>query len=276
MAASPGPSTPDSRHRARYRPELADPRPPGEGSTIDHGTRDSHALTLSEQLLLVCWDAERGKVSSHCAATLAPGLGGAAVVDALAAEVIAIEDGQVHLLAASSDPLLEDLVEEAGRDRRRPLTVEKLVPRIGTARRQTLVRDRLVERGVLHHEEQRILGIFPSTRHPVADVALYHQLREGVRDLVTERRDPADAEPSLVMLAALSGTVGAINLLVSDRRERRSAKARADAFAEGHGVTTEVSTAIAEAHTAMVAAMAAVTAATTAAAASSSSSSSSC
>jgi hypothetical protein len=127
------------------------------------------------------------------------------------------------------------------------MTIEKLVPRIGTGRLQQQVRDRLLWRGALRAEQCRILGIFPSTSHPVADRATQEAIRTSVHDLATGRRDPATAHPDEVMLTAMAGPAEALSLVIPDRRARREAKKRAEDLANGQGIPPAVSKAIAEA-----------------------------
>lgn len=208
---------------------------------------------------------------------LSSGLGGAAVVDALLGGLITIDDGAVTATGASTDdPLLQHVLDELSKQRERSRTVDKLVPRVGTDRFFRLVRARLVERQRLRSESRRVLGIFPVTRYPLVDHAEQAELRGRVRELVTGDRNPEDAEVADRMLASLAGSIDALKLLISERKERKAAEERAEAFGQGHGIPSTVGDAVAEAQLAIVAAMAAVTAASTAASSSSASSSGSC
>lgn len=227
------------------------------------------ARLLAEELLLLCWNDQKGAVDRRCSSTLTPGIGGALVIDALLAGALAVDNKRVRGTGTHVDePLLAEVVAEADRRRRTP-TVKKLVGRVGTPARTKRVRDRLVTSGVLRAERRRVLGLFPVTRFPAADPSTVAAVRTPVRFLLTGQRDPGDAETREVVLAGLTKPTNAVDLLV-ERSQRKHARQRAESFGEGYGVPDAVGQAIKDAQ---AAAMAAVTAAVSASSAASSSSS---
>ncbi|MEX0659863.1 MAG: GPP34 family phosphoprotein [Egibacteraceae bacterium] len=215
---------------------------------------------LAEDLLLLCWNDEKGGLHQRCSTTVGPGIGGALVIDAVLAGALVIADGRVQVTGTDpGDLMLTEVVAAAGR--RRPPGVARLVQEVGTPSRYKAIRDRLVEQGVLRADRRRVLGLVPSTRFPPADPATTEVVRERVRALLTGRAEPADAEPRAMMLASLAVPTGAIDLLVA-RGERTRARRRAEAFSNPHAALG-IGQAVQEAQiTAMAAVAAAVTAGT--------------
>ena len=212
---------------------------------------------LAEDLLLLCWDDDKARSSSDCSPGLDAGVAAALVIDALMAGSIEVgADGRVRPgSAAADDPLVAEVVEEAGRRRRHP-KVHKLVEGLSSGQRSVAVRDRLVESGMLRAERRRLLGLVPVTRYPVADPAAVATVRQQVRALLVGEREPADGDLRWTALAGLAKPTKALERLV-DRRQRKAARQRADAFAVGHGVPEVVSETFQQAQAAAVAAVAA-------------------
>lgn len=230
--------------------------------------------SIAERLALLCWDANRGKVTSACGQGILHGIGGALLVDALLAGLLEIDDDRVTATGrTTADPLLGSVVAEI-QDARKPPKIDKLVSSLASTDSLDAVRDRLLEQGLLEVVEDRVLGIFPRTRHPAVDPAPIEAVRAAVRDLLTGADDPEQAEPANVMVAAFTEPIGAVPLLIEDRSERKAATERAEAFANGHGIPTAVAHVAAEAQAALIAAASAAAVAATAASASSSSSAS--
>jgi len=188
---------------------------------------------IAEDLLLLCWDDDKGRVSRRCEQALPAGVGGALVVQALLGEALVLEYARVRPgTAQPEDPLLADVVDDVAR-RRRPPRLRKVVQRQATSRRWHAVRDRLVDDGVLAPRRQRLLGLIPVTRHALTD--------------------PTRAE-------SVRATGRALPLLV-ERQQLKQAKERAEDLNAGHGVPEAVGRVITEAQAAAIAAIAGAAAA---------------
>lgn len=217
---------------------------------------------LAEDLLLLCWNDEKGGLHQRCSTTVGPGVGGALVIDAVFAGALVIADDRVQVTGTDpGDPMLTEVVAAAAR--RRPPGVTRLVQEVGTPSRYKAVRDRLVDEGVLCADRRRRLGIVPSIRFPPADLATTEALRGRVRALLTGRVVPADAELRDVVLAGLAAPAGAIDVLV-DRGERTQARRRAEAFSNPHAGAPGIGHAVQEAQIAAITGVAAAMTAGTA------------
>lgn len=214
---------------------------------------------LAGDLVVLAWDHDRGKPSWRVSSTLQTGVGGALLLDAVLDGVVSVEDGRVVVTGTPQDPLLGEVTRVADAYRRPP-KVQSLVQRLGTGARQRAVVDRLVAEGVLRREQDRVLGLFPVTRHPLADPAVAADLRGQVVALLTGASAPEERDDRLVMLAALAGATSLVDELV-DRGDRRAARKRAKEFSEGDGISPAVRDAIESAQAATIAAITAAGAA---------------
>ncbi len=210
---------------------------------------------LASDLTVLAWDDTAGKPAWRGASTLRTGIAGALLLDAVLTEAVQVDDGRVVVTGRADEPLLQEVVDIVAAYRRPP-KVSSAVQRLATGKRQRAVVDRLLTEGVLRSEQQRVLGIFPVTRHPMVATEAAAQLRTQVTELLTGRSDADLVDDRLVMLAALAGSSSLVDGLV-DRGERREAKRRAKRFGEGDGISPAVREAIQAAQAATVAVIAA-------------------
>ncbi|MFO8076060.1 MAG: GOLPH3/VPS74 family protein [Actinomycetota bacterium] len=224
-------------------------------------------LTVAEELLLLCWDDERGKraVGGQFDQLLA----GALLIDLTLEGLIEVVDGKVEpaVGASPTGPMRAALLDRIRADAK-PRKISRWMQRWAGDKevRQAPV-DRLVDRGVLRVEERRVLRLFHVTRHPLADPARATEVRQRIGGVLTDDRPAAPRDAALAGLVATAGS-GAVGRLV-ERSQRRAALKRGRQLAK-EGVVGEVGEAVAQAQ---AAAMTAVTAAAAASAASSASSS---
>lgn len=193
------------------------------------------ARLVAEDVLLLCWDDERGRPHRRCSTTLRAGVGGALVIDGLrTGSLAAVGDRVAPTGRDPADPLLAHVVDQAVWSPRAP-TVDALVRTVATPRVTEAVRDRLVARGVLRIERRRRCGVVPLVRFPLADRSAAAEPREAVRALLTGRREPRQAASRAVLLAGLAGSAGAVDLLV-DPSQRVLARRRAAGLRAGRAV----------------------------------------
>lgn len=180
------------------------------------GSERLNDVLIAEDLLLLLTDDRSGKllVPSNQADIA---LGGALLIElALARRVeVAAEDGVVRkgrLLVrdagATSDSLLDEALDRiAAKQGKKPKDV---VPALGKAVRARL-HARLAERGLLHEQTAKILGIFPSHRWPSSDSAHEDSVRVV---LAAALRVGGTDDPRLATLVALLHALNAVGKVV--------------------------------------------------------------
>jgi len=218
---------------------------------------------LAEDLLLLLLDDERGTPPSGV--QLPVPLGGALLAElAMAGEVevepaasrwrrstVAVTDG------AHEDPVLADALAVIAE---KPRNAQDLVSRLGKDLPDRL-RERLAERGLLERREGKVLGLFPRTTWPAADVEHERQVRERLTAVLVQGLTP---DPRTAALAGLLAAVDQVHKVV-DRGEvpAKEVKKRAKELSEGDWATKAVRDAIAAAMAATTAAITASTVAVT-------------
>lgn len=219
---------------------------------------------LAEELLLLLLDDERGTLTASAAADA--GIGGALLTELAVSGMVDVQGGggwfsrttvRVAGGAAPADPLLTRAAEVVAE---KPRTAQSLVGRLGKDARGPLL-DRLVRRGLLHRDEDRVLGIFPRTRWPAADTRHEEQVRAELARAIAQGRPD---ERSGALLALLSAMDAAHKVLTVPGLTAREIRARARAAAQGEWAAQAVRDAVAAAQAATIGAVTAATAATSA------------
>jgi hypothetical protein len=194
---------------------------------------------LAEDLLLLCWDDSRGRPGGTQQRSLAAGLCGALLFDAVGAGVVVVEGRRVRPTGSpAGDPLLAALVAEVGAGRRPP-QLRSVFEGEAASGLPTAAMQRLAERGVFRLETRRILGIFPSPRFWVDQADEVDAVRGAVTAVLTGQHHPAGVAGRTLLLAALARPTRAIALLVP-RPQRRGARRVAAALGRGDGLPSAV------------------------------------
>ncbi|MFC5381624.1 GOLPH3/VPS74 family protein [Aquipuribacter nitratireducens] len=193
-------------------------------------------LTIADDLLLLVLDDESGR-SSLDGSTLDAAVGGGLLLELALAERVDVEESgrllrqklvRVVDAAPFDDPVLDSAL---GTVAERSRTPQDLVSRLGKELRPRLL-DRLVERGILRREENRVLGLFPQTRWPAEDSEHEDAVRQRLRDvLVTGLASDERTSALVALLRALDRAHTVLPDL--DREQRRTARSRAKAVADG-------------------------------------------
>ena len=219
-------------------------------------------VNLPESLMLLATDDESGRISSQMRQA-DYGAAGAVLLELLFSGRIATTDGKIELLsnAATGDPVLDNAVFLIGESEKRH-DAKHWVRKIADAGVKDQLLDQLTGRDILRHVPQRLLWVIPDDRYLVENPQPEEDIRATLRAVVLEGRDPDARSAALISLLKATDLTGA----VFSKEERKSAKSRIDAIANGDLMSDAVSRVIKDMEAALVAAIIATTAASTAAA----------
>ncbi len=215
---------------------------------------------IAEDLLLLLLDDEKGTMPA--ATQHQPLLGGALLIElALAGHV---EVGPKHRLwrtvpvlvspgAAPADPELSSALALVAEKQR---NAQDLVGRLGKGARDRLL-ERLAGRGLLERREGKVLGLFPHTTWPAADLQHERQLRQRLDGVLVSGLEP---DPRTAALVALLQAVGQAHRQV-DRGglSAGEVRRRAKQVSEGAWAADAVKDAVQASQAAMTAAVVAAT-----------------
>ncbi|NLF03893.1 MAG: GPP34 family phosphoprotein [Actinomycetales bacterium] len=221
-------------------------------------------MLLVEDVLLLLTDDATGKAAVD-SSTLDLALAGAVLLELAAqgrADVAGpgeqVKAGRVVVRDASplGDPLLDAAIASiANSSPRKPDSMLGVLKK-GLAAE---VRHRLVTRGILRHEEGRILGIFPTNRWPAEDSNHEDMVRRALHDVLVTGRTATPTEAGIVAILLAVDKVHAV--VVDTALSRRDLKARAKAIAEGGFASEAVRKAIEAINAAVMTSIMAATAA---------------
>ncbi|MFI1417586.1 GPP34 family phosphoprotein [Streptomyces sp. NPDC020731] len=161
-------------------------------------------LSLPARLCLLAWDADPSRQASAVRA---------GALAELARQGLLIDDDGIatprDLDSRTGDPVLDGLLE---------LVSESCPHRwrvwVTLRARYTLdaVREQLVAEGVLRAEKHRVLGVFPSVEHVLADAGRVRTLRRQARQILDGPTPPEDA-PEQDVTAVVLGAAAGLNTL---------------------------------------------------------------
>lgn len=140
--------------------------------------------------------------------TLDTGLAGAVLADLALRGAVSLQDGVVTVVngAATGDPVLDGVVGSiaaAGAPRK----AKWWVSRLGKRQLRDDVFAGLVELGVISIEQGKVLGLFPTTKHPERDGAPEALLRSGIADVLAGRAGPTPFSAAVIGLLDATNTL---------------------------------------------------------------------
>lgn len=195
-------------------------------------------MLIAEDLLLLLTDDATGKpVVDTNRLTLA--LTGAVLVELTLAGRIAVTDGGAwgsgpRVTVVSDAHLCDSVLDAALRkiaSKSQPVTAQKVLSTLSYGLVKEL-RQRLVDRGILRAEEDRVLGVFPTRVWPAADARHEAQLRSALWEVVVVGRPPTDREITLVAL--LDAVDQVPKQFANDGMTARQLRERAKALSAGN------------------------------------------
>lgn len=212
-------------------------------------------MLLAEDLLLLLTDdaSGRGVVDSQKTDL---GLAGAVLLELAERGRVEVSGagGPVRagrLLVRDGAPTGDAVLDEALRriQAKGPKKPKDLLRGLAKGLRAELL-GRLVDRGVLRRQEQRLLGLIPRQAHPTRDAGPEAASRRALHDVLVAGRPPVPREAALVsLLSALDATGKVLGLSGAEKRDaRRRAKEVAGSEFAGeavHKAVQEVQAAVA-------------------------------
>ncbi len=219
-------------------------------------------MTTAEDFLLLMTDPHTGKATIGSTET-DPVFGGAFLFDLVAAGRLALEGtGRKARVVVALDAPLDDPVLQAAFERVRARgrqTPQGAVTKLGKKGRARTY-ETLTAKGVVRPREEKVMGLFPVTRHDVVDTAGRDHLVQQIQACLLHHQ-PADARtgPLIGLLSAADLTKQLV-----DKPDRQRAKARAKEISQGDWASEGVRKAIQAAQSAMTTAIIAASVAGTA------------
>lgn len=231
-------------------------------------------LNLAEELLLLALEDEKGVVHHAASGTLDYALAGAILMELALKDRLRTEDNRLAVVDGSrtGDGVLDGALQDIEASRR-ARNLEYWVGRWGGQNFKDQLIERLVNKGILKEEEHRVFWIFSRNRYPERDGAPERELRDRVRSVMLDKKEPEPRLAALICLIKACDLVGEI----FTPHETELARKRLDEISEGDLVGSAVSGAVDQVQAATQAAvMASVAAATASTAASCSTTSTTC
>ncbi len=213
---------------------------------------DTKSLSLSEELLLLALNDEKGTIVMAASLGLPYGLAGAALIELVEAGLLRLEGKEI--IAAPGGLARDDLLDgilAAVRSSAKPRTIGHWVEKFGRAagpiKRQLL--DRLVSKRILAKEERRLLWFIPSSRYPQTNPMPEYKVRERVRSALRGITPPDERTAALIGLVQACDLIG----VLFERGERREAAKKAKEIVKSQPIGSAVVRAVQAVKAAIVA-----------------------
>jgi len=192
-------------------------------------------MLIAEEFLLLCLDEETGR-KSISGEKIDPALGGALLVELALMERIGITSDEEGLRARRRisitstkptddevlDAALGYLVAKEGKKIQDVISPMSWKPMTKDLRKKLL--SRLAETGVLEERRGMALGVFPTTRWPVADPAAELEVRARLRSALVDGLTPTERTVALIGLLHATGHVNKAVPYEDKKLVRRRAK----------------------------------------------------
>ncbi|MCK7621671.1 GPP34 family phosphoprotein [Streptomyces sp. RS10V-4] len=159
------------------------------------------AVTLAEEIMLLCLDGESGVPEQRQAAGWA--VAGGILLELVLAGRASVEGKYLKLTdrTPTGERLLDDRMALLGtwlRDREKRRVTEWLTKDRNKA--ASAATESLCARGVLVEQEHRALGLFPTRRYPEVDGAPETEVRQRLRAVVLDGAAPDERTAGLIAL----------------------------------------------------------------------------
>jgi hypothetical protein len=178
-------------------------------------------LTLYEELFLLAVHEEKGTVITNASGRLQYGLSGAILAELAFLEKIRVGEGRkLELVDArkTRDDLLNralERIEQEGHGRKLPYWVKTLHDR--PKKMQSLISERLVQKGVLIEEDSAHTWLIPAPIAPEVKASAKFALKQKLRDVALACLEPDLKEVALLALVRSSGLLDLV--FIKDERK---------------------------------------------------------
>ena len=173
---------------------------------------------LAEELLLLAFHDDTGR---NQVMNLEYGLAGGIILDLALAERIDVVDKKVQVISAepTGDRLLDDMLQRLADDKQR--RAQSVIQRLARGLTQA-VRDGLVADGVLEHERDTVLAVFPYNRYrPTSQTDVEAEVRRRLETAI----DTGQADDRTRGLATLVHILQMERKVFPDRKAREVRRA---------------------------------------------------
>ncbi|HTU53510.1 MAG TPA: GPP34 family phosphoprotein [Acetobacteraceae bacterium] len=188
-------------------------------------------LTFAEELLLLVHDEKRGSFHDMQDMLFDAALAGAVLMDLAIRNRIDTDLEKLVVLdrTPTGEKLLDHGLARLGRDPTIATTADALdLLRKEGAAIQEMALERLVERGILRRDAQRILWVFEARRYPLIDGKELREVKLRISELIFSDTIP---DPADVVIISLANTCGLLDRVFSEDEVRRS-RARIEQLAK--------------------------------------------
>lgn len=203
-------------------------------------------ISLSEKLLLLALHDEKGHILMSSSDALPYGLAGAVLLELSMQKKINLVEKKVMLVdkRPTGDEILDEaivLIRESSKPRTMKYWIEKFHGKIKGLKDRLL--QRLVDKGIIRKEEQKILWVFPNHKYPTLDPAPELEVRETINDVVLNYKTPDEEKLALVALIQACDLINE----VFEKDQRKKAKKRIKEILKDESLTSSVSKAVRDA-----------------------------
>jgi hypothetical protein len=166
-------------------------------------------MLLAEDLLLLFVDDVSGKAVTD-ATRIDHALAAAVLLDLALRERVGVPPGErkAKLAVLNPAPTGDEVLDEALRRvaDKAPKKPDALLPELAKKLRPALL-GRLTERGILRQEQDKILGIFPTTQWPAEDSSHERAVRDQLSNVLIHGIAPEPRTAALISLLSATDTV---------------------------------------------------------------------
>lgn len=193
-------------------------------------SRKTLKLPISEELLILAIDDDKGIVGARLKTVLRYGLAGAFLAELVQARKIHLEEDRLTISSSkpSGDALLDDIMAMITAENK-PRKLNRWILAIGNKLTIKQVALRLVERKVLVIEKKQYSWVIPYPPFPQVEASAKYLVKQHLRGIVMagEPANPAD----IILLSLLKGC--RLLRLVFTRDERKYADQKVDTLVQG-------------------------------------------